>query len=264
MGEKGMMMGKRGQVTIFIIIAIIIVAAGFLIYSFYPQIKSTLSGQEVTPESYIQSCVEGEIKTAVDTLSVQGGTIKPENFLLYKDTKVEYLCYTAEYYSPCIVQQPMLKTHVELEIQNDIKNTVDACFASMKSSYEKKGFSVDLKSGQKRIELLPKRIVATFNYSLTLTKGSDTQKHDSFSVVMNNNLYELISIANSIIEFETTYGDAETTAYMVYYHDLKVEKNLQSSGVKVYVLTDRNTENKFQFASRGQVWPAGYVNPLGA
>jgi hypothetical protein len=250
--------GKRGQVTIFIIIGIIIVAAGLLIYSFYPQIKSALGGEEKNPSSYIQTCLEDEIKDAADKLSLQGGSLSPENYIMYDDSKVEYLCYTNEFYKPCVVQQPMLKQHIELEIKKEIEKSVESCFASLKSSYEKKGYSVDLKSGDKRIELFPKRIVGTFNYSLTLTKG-DTQSYDSFVVIVNNNLYELVAIANSIIAWEATYGDAEVTTYMIYYPDLKVEKNLRESGEKVYVLTDRDTGSKFQFAVRSQAWPAGYA-----
>ena len=109
------------------------------------------------------------------------------------------------------------------------------------------------------MELYPERIISNFNYSLTLTKGDDTQKYDSFVVVLNNNLYELVSIANNIIEWETLFGDAETTTYMTYYHDLKVEKNLRGSNGKIYVLTNRNTGDKFQFAIRGQIMPAGIV-----
>lgn len=251
---------KSGQVTIFIIIAILIVGGGVLIYIFYPQIKTTLGGVEETPQSYIQTCIEGSIKEAVDKSSLSGGSINPEHYVLYDDSKVEYLCYTNEYYKPCVVQQPMLKQHVESEIKNDINDEVEACFNSLKESYEKKGYSVGLTKGDKKVELLPKRIVSTFDYSLTLTKG-DTQKYESFIVILNNNLYELVAIANSIIQLETLYGDAETTIYMTYYHDLKVEKNLIGSGEKVYVITDRNTGNKFQFASRGQVWPAGYPIP---
>jgi hypothetical protein len=154
----------------------------------------------------------------------------------------------------------MLKQHIEREIKKEIENDVESCFASLKSSYEKKGYDVTLKSGDKKVELLPQRIVGTFNYSLTLTKSS-TEKYDSFVVIVNNNLYELVAIANSIIEWEATYGDAEITTYMTYYPDLKVEKNLRESGEKIYVLTDRNTGNKFQFAVRSQAWPAGYALP---
>ncbi len=251
---------KRAQVTIFIIIGIIIVALGFLIYSFYPQIKSTLGGEEKNPISYIQTCLEDEIKDTAETLSLQGGTLTPENYVMFEDSKVQYLCYTNEFYRTCVVQEPMLKQHIEAEIRDKIGGDVEACFASLKSSYERKGYDVDLKSGSRRIELLPRRIVGTFNYSMTLTKG-DTQRYDSFVVILNNNLYELVAIANSIIEWETLYGDAEVTAYMTYYHDLKVEKNLRESGEKIYVLTDRNVGSKFQFAIRSQAWPAGYAVP---
>ena len=251
--------GKKGQVTIFIIIGIIIVAVALLIYSFYPKIRTTLGIEESTPQSYIQSCLEDEIKNTVDVLSKQGGKITPETYLMYQDEKIEYLCYTDEFYVPCVIQQPMLKSAIELEIKNEIEEEVNSCFNSLKSSYEGKGYSVDMKTGNKKIDLLPQKIISSFNYSFTLTKGSDVQKYDSFSVVMNNNLYELVGIANSIIEWETNYGDAEIAIYMTYYNNLKVEKILRSSGNKIYIITDRETGDKFQFASQGQIWPAGYA-----
>ncbi len=249
---------KRGQVTVFIIIAIIIVAAALLIYSFYPDIKTSLGLEEKTPQGFIQSCIQDEIKADADKLSLQGGSLAPEHYILYNNDKIEYLCYTNEYYIPCVVQQPMLKEHIESEIKNEIDKKVDECFTSMKESYEKKGYDVALKSGEKKVELLPKRIVSTFNYSLTLTKGGDTERYDSFVVMLNNNLYELIAITNSILNWEVSYGDAETTTYMNYYHNLKVEKRKQSDGTTVYILTDRDTENKFQFASRSIAWPPGF------
>ncbi len=252
---------RSGQVTIFIIIGIIIVAVGLLIYSFYPQIKTSLGTAQQSPQQFIQSCIEQDIKNAVDTLSLQGGSINATNYLLYNDSKVEYLCYTNEYYRPCEVQQPMLKSHIESEIKNQISNNVDACFTSMQQSYVKQGFSVDLKPGMKTVELFPNRIVATFNYSLTLTKGENAQKYNSFVVLVNNNLYELVSIANSIIEWEASYGDVDVATYMTYYHNLKAEKILRGNDGKIYVLTDRDTGDKFQFAIRGQIWPAGYLTP---
>jgi hypothetical protein len=252
MGERRRI-NKGGQVTIFIIIAIIIVAAGILIYSFYPQIKTTLGGGEKNPEAYIQTCIEQDIKDAVEKVSIQGGSVNPLNSIVYEDTKIEYLCYTEEDYLPCVVQQPMLKQHTESEIKKEIENNVDSCFTLMKESYQKGGYEVDLKKGEKKIELLPSKIVSTFNYSLTLTKGG-TQRYDSFVVVLNNNLYELEAIANSIIEWEATYGEAEPTTYMAYYHNLKVEKITKGSGEKIYILTDRRTGNKFQFAIKGQIW----------
>jgi hypothetical protein len=251
-------MNKKGQVTIFIIISILIIAAAVLVYMFYPKITTTFGTQENTPQSYIQTCIEKEISDTAKTLSLQGGSLDPQNYIMDNNTKIDFLCYTNDYYRQCLIQQPMLKQHIESEIKNKILTDANNCFSSLKTNYEKQGYTAELKSGTISVELLPKRIITTFNYSLTMTKG-DTQKYDSFVVILNNNLYELTSIANSIIQWESLYGDAEVTAYMTYYHDLKVEKKLVNNKGKIYTITDRNTGNKFQFASRSQIWPAGYL-----
>lgn len=255
--------GKKAQVTIFIIIGIIIVALAVLIYMFYPKIKASLGLGIESPNAYIETCIKEEIQTAVDTLSPQGGSINPEFYTLYEDTKIEYLCYTEEFYKTCVMQQPMLKSHIESEIEKEIKQEAEDCFNGLKKSYEGKGYAVNLKKGGMFVELLPERIATTFNYSMTFKKGEESESYERFRVVLNNNLYELISIANSILNWEARYGDAETTIYMNYYHDLKVEKKLQSEGTTIYILTDRNTENKFQFASRSVAWPPGYGETAG-
>lgn len=253
--------------TIFIIIAIVIVALGILIYFFYPQISTSLGFAEQNPTEFMQNCVEEEIKARVSVLSLQGGSLAPKHYILYNNEKIEYLCYTGEYYKTCVMQQPMLKAHIENEIKGSIAGTVENCFNDLKSSYEKQGYNVDLNQGEVSVELLPKRIVAELGSSMTLTKA-DAKNYDAFRVVVNNNLYELVSIANSILNWETHYGDAETTTYMNYYHDLKVEKKKQSDGTTIYILTDQNTGDKFQFASRSVAWPGGYgikepyVSPL--
>ena len=248
---------KRSQVTIFIIIGILIILMGVLVYMFYPEIKTTIIPESKNPTSFIQSCIEKDIEDVVDKLSSQGGYLEPVNYFLYQDSKIGYLCYTNEYYETCVMQQPLLKKYIEDEIRDAINDKVDACFDSLVQSYEEDNYQVNLQKGDIIVELLPKRIVVTLDSSLSLTKES-SENYEKFVVILNNNLYELVSIANSILEWEATYGDAETTLYMDYYHDLKVEKMQQSDGTTIYILTDRNNQNKFQFASRSVAWPPGY------
>jgi uncharacterized protein YpmB len=247
-------MKKRGQVTIFIIIAVIVVALGILIYIFYPQIKSLTKAETKNPNAFIQACLEDKIEETVELISLQGGSVDPEHYFLYQDNKLEYLCYTNEDYKTCVVQQPMLKSHIESEIENEIQTEVEGCFTDLKESYEGRGYNVNIETGETIAELLPDNIVTTLTHELVLTKG-DTEKYESFEIVLSNNLYELIGIANSIIDWEVKYGDVETSTYMSYYHGLKVEKWNQQDGSTVYILTDKNTKNKFQFASRSVAWP---------
>ena len=247
--------GRRGQVTIFILIAILIVALVVLLFILIPQIRVNF-GFENNPSEFLQNCMEDKIKSTTETLSLQGGSLNPENYFLYSDDRIEYLCYTNEFYIPCVVQQPLLKQHIENEIKKEIQEESNSCFNSLIQNFESQGFNVNLERGDTVVELLPNIVVVTYNRDLSLTKDS-TERYEKLDVVINNNLYELMSIANSILSMEVQFGDSETTIYMNYYHDLKVEKKKQTDGTTIYILTDRSTGDKFQFASRSIAWPPG-------
>jgi len=252
------MRDKRGQVAIFVIAALVLVVIAILFYLLYPQIRSTLGLDVKNPNQFIRDCVESHIKDVKNTLVLQGGSIDPQNYFLYKDKKIEYLCYNEEYYLMCVVQQPLLKRHVEEEIKKAINDEVQSCFNELETTFKGKGYDVNLKRGNFEIDILPERIVANFDHSVILIKDDAREEYKSFSVAVNDNLYELLSIANSIISMETKYGDSESTIYMNYYHDLKVEKLKQTDGTTIYILTDRSSGDKFQFASRSLAWPPGY------
>ncbi|MEK6886660.1 MAG: hypothetical protein AABW88_02400 [Nanoarchaeota archaeon] len=251
-------MEKKGQVTIFVIIGIVIVAFAVLVYLFYPKISSTFGFTEETPSSYIQKCVEDSVKNSIGKIATQGGSLDPENYYLYKDQKLEYLCYTNLDYLTCVMQQPMLKKHFEEEIAKDVQGKVQECVQGMKTNFKNKGYDIQVSGEGFAVEILPKRINLKINQAVSLTKAEESQKYEFLSVGAESEIYELISIAESILNWEASYGSAETTIYMNYYHNLKVEKLKQSDGTTVYILTNRDSGEKFQFASRSIAWPSGY------
>lgn len=250
-------MRKKGQVTMFVIVAIVIIIAAVVMYFIYPTISTNVGLSSKSPSAFMESCLDDKIQEGADLLSKQGGSIEPEFYFMYNDEKIEYLCYVESYYKTCVVQQPMLKRHIEEEIKNYIEEDAKSCLEDLKRNYENKGYNVQMENGNIEVDLLPKVISVDFGNSISLSK-EEAERYDSVEVSVENNLYELVSIANSILNWETKYGDAETTTYMNYYRDLKVEKKKQSDGTTVYILTERDSEKKFQFASRSLVWPPGY------
>lgn len=251
-------MGKKGQVTIFVIVGILIVLVGVLIYLFFPGIRSTLSGANENPQIYMQNCLVDDLEKNIQTISLQGGELNPTNYYLYKDSKIHYSCYTNEYYSNCIVQDPFIKQKIEQELTDSLKLKVNECFDSMKVSYEKKGYTVSMNLGEVKISILPQRTILFLMTSVSVTK-KDSQIYDSFNVILNNNLYEVLGIARTIIDHESVEGQIDTTELMSLYRDLKIEKLKQSDGTKIYVITDRRTGDVFNLASRSQALPAGYM-----
>ncbi len=247
---------RKGQVTIFVIIAVLIVAGVVLFFLIRPEGDFTRKKATENPTSYIQGCVLPELKETVNKLSQQGGSLEPNPSINYNESEIEYLCYTNQYYEPCVVQQPFLKTHIEEEIEKGIKEDVRNCFNQLKEAYENEGYTVKLKIGTPEYSLLPKRILIDFKgYELSAIRGEESQTYRNFKSSLNNNLYEMMGIAQSIVEFEYTYGDASAEAYMDIYHDLKIEKNRLYDGTTIYTLTDRNTGKEFKFASRSMPLP---------
>ena len=254
-----MMKLKRGQVTIFIIIAVVIVAAALIVIFTVPGVRDALNlGGETNPNIIMKNCLEDTLVANIKTISLQGGSMNPAPAFSYKNQSLRYLCYSSEFYKTCVVQEPMLVHSVSKEIESSIEDKANECLREMQEELESSYSSVEMSNGDMQVNLLPGKIEVVFDRSLNLGSGESRQTVDSFKVVLDNNLYELLSIANNIIEWETVYGDAETTAYMDYYRDIKVEKIKQIDGTTVYIISDRNSEDKFQFASRSLAWPPAY------
>lgn len=247
---------SRGQVTIFIIIAIVIVGLAVLIYFLFPSIRSNITGETQSPSQYIDTCMREKIEETIEVISLQGGSTNPQSYYLYEDNKIAYLCYTNEYYKLCTVQEPFVKEKIEREIVLGIEESANSCFESMIANYRNEGYDVSISYGDRYAELLPERVVVTFNNNLTLTKG-ETSEFKNFNVILTSRLYELTSIATSIIQKEATYGDVDQTIYMDLYSYIKAEKKKQTDGTTIYIITDRDSGNKFEFASRSLAFPPG-------
>ena len=110
-----LMREKRGQLTISVIIAIILIAGIILLFFFRSRLTGIFGG-EFSPQGYLAQCIEPEIKQYTKVLAAQGGYQRPEGFILYQGNKIQYLCYTNDYYKTCVVQQPMIKQNFEKEL----------------------------------------------------------------------------------------------------------------------------------------------------
>lgn len=246
--------GERGQVTFFVIIGIAIVAIAVLIYLFFPKISSTLGFAEENPVIYIEKCAGDKINEVANSVAVQGGSLEPKNYYIYNEEKIEYLCYTNEDFKTCSIQEPLLKQHIEDEIKTGIKTEIESCIKSMEDNFRKRGYQTTITNESSEVKIMPNAINVLLGNKISLQKGEETQNYEMPKIESESRIYELIFIANSILNWEAEYGDSETTTYMNYYHDLKIEKRQQSDGTTIYILTKRNTGDKFQFASRSLIF----------
>ena len=249
-------MGKRGQLTIFVIVALVIVAVviAFLIY----RNTGVVSIESSSPQSYLKACIEPSVNEAVEKLSKQGGYRNPEAFILFNDTKVPYHCYTSEYYKTCMIQQPNLKSSFEKELSTSIEMDLKDCAGKLKEEYERTGYDVRAGSISSVVSLSPGTIEIKYDYPVTITKEV-SQTYKGFNVDIESEMYDLLLLSTSILDFESTYGDSETTSYIQYYPDIKIEKSKLSDGSKIYRISNVVSKESYQFATRSLAWPSGYT-----
>lgn len=254
-------MNKRGQVAIFVIVAIVIVA--IVLFAFlYPKSPLATPSGEFSPNSYLKSCVEKDLQNNVKTLAMNAGysnlSGNDKATILYNGDNIKYLCYTSEFYETCIIQQPLIQEHFEKELSSILKFKAEQCLQNLKSEFQKRGYEVTSSGVNSNVLFAPGRILVSYSTPMTVKKGESVRNYNGIQAEIPSSMYNLIAISTSIIDFESTLGDSETTAYMQYYPDLKIEKVKLSDGSKIYTVSDVVTKESFRFASRSLSWPPGY------
>lgn len=253
---KKMVKVKKGQISVFIILGILMLVVLILLFARDTRFNNIFSAK--SPYQEIEECIQNSIQEGLDILSLQGGVIESQNYVLYKGNKVDYICYSENYYEKCIMQKPIIINTIRDELTKYSKPKIKSCLESIKSKYEKRGYIIGMKDPEISFDIVPDNVLADVNANLVIEKDS-VENYNSIKTGIKSKIYNFALIAGSISQWETRYGDSETMNYMLYYPSLKVEKKKQSEGSTIYILTDRDSDEKFYFASRSIAVPAGLV-----
>ena len=247
---------KKGQVSIFIILGILIVIVLLILFSRDAGFDTIFAKQ--SPYQEIEGCAQTAIQEGLDILMLQGGVIGFENYFMYEGKKIDYVCYSENEYENCIMQKPILTNTIRDELVKYSTPKIKSCLNSVKSSLESRGYSVVMRDPEIVIDLVPDNVLVDMNLGLRIGK-TGVESFDHIRTGIKSKIYNFALITSSISQWETRYGDSETLNYMLYYPSLKVEKKKQSEGTTIYILTDRDSNEKFYFASRSIAIPAGLI-----
>lgn len=243
-------MKKRGQVTIFIILGIVIIAA-VLVFFFW--IRPTYISEKSGALSF-EGCVKTAVQNSIIELEKNAGYINPEFTYNNKGEKIAYLCYTNEYYQTCVVQVPFLKQHFEDQLRKSTMAEVEICYKDSISELREEGYEVIAGKINYNISIEPE----TIEVFIEAPTSVGSQKFSKFNVKINSPLYDILMISTSVLQFEARYGDTDVDSLNDFYPDYFVKKIKTSEGTKIYSVTSKLFGDEFKFASRSIVWPAGY------
>ena len=251
-------MRNKAQVSLWIIVAVVLVAAVVLFFLFRGKIEPPSFIEKLPePQSYIEKCARENTEKAIEIILPQGGYLQPENYKLYKNIKVGYLCYNKNYYSSCINQEPLYVKHLEEEIKSYITGRIKDCFHNLEQEYRKKNYQVSSGDLSLDVRLNPKQVNIEINKKFEISKNEETKRYEKFKVLVASPIYDLAVIAQEIVNQEAKFCYFEYLGFQLLYPAYSIEKIDLGGETKIYSVKEKISGKQLNFAVRSCAMPAG-------
>jgi len=251
------MSNRRGQVAVFVIIALVVVGSIVIFFLIRRNIVG-FGGEVSDPEQYFRQCIEPSTNEAVDKILPQGGFLDPGSFKMYNDAKITYLCKTDGFYVPCINIHPMLISEISQEIKSYISPSIEGCFESLKKEFEKKQMGVEVgETNNFSVFLAPGKVIVEVAKDMKVTEKGTIRTFEKFNSEIRSPIYNLASVAINIADNERKYCNFEYVGYMGIDRSVDIKKLTMSDSTKIYTIKDIDSGKIMNIAIRGCALPAG-------
>jgi len=255
---ENLSMSKRSQVTIFIILAVMLVAAGgiafFMTQQNSPLDKKFSQNAEIQAQydsltSQIYTCLSDTYLDSLEVVGFQGGyyTSKPAKIYDFGWGFVPYYYYEGDFLMP-----------TTLEIQNELNTAVDDNLLYCFDEIDRGNFDISYSSPKTKSEIKLGAVSFKTDLSIKISQESDTinlQLKDH-PLEMPSKFYEMIQVANFI------YQSHKEDPYMISFStlvDMGTEKELFidlrdfEEDTTLYVITYNSTVSQpsiFEFLAK--------------
>jgi len=260
-------MKKRGQVTVFVIIGIVILAAVVLFLAVRnkvyigPANVENLQKEFIDFEVEIQNCLDDYGVELITQIGLHGGYLSPskDTFRLYNDNKVSYLCYNQDK-KPTCMNRMLTKTYMEKELVDKFKERMTQGCLDLKG-FQKLGLDYKFGKLDVEVDIGDDSVVVFVNMPIEISKGDVKATADKFKTNVNLPLGRLYDASRDILNAETSTGYFDTSLYSVQKTGVTskpyVLKKLQPYPDKLYILKIKDVprvddEFVFQFFVQGE------------
>ena len=194
---------KKGQVTIFILIGMLVVLfVGFFVFFLQsaPEVSVRESAAAASVRTYLESCFENELEQVTTVVALQGGHYsQPPYTLQYTFDGETYFVYTPylTYY--------LFNGQKSVPSLEDVEDAVsEGMVASVAPCLDFSVFPYDVTSSAEQMEvdsaLMETEIESKITLPITIIEEGATHQLDSFTISIPTNVYLLYSVAALMTE----------------------------------------------------------------
>jgi hypothetical protein len=201
---------KRAQVTIFVIIAIVIVVGTLVVYIFKDDIFSKSQGHEFG-EIYenFENCIEQRTIHGLGILGIQGGYIETPDFkpgseyapfssqLDFLGVPVPYWYYVSG--NGIVKEQVPSMSRIENQLEDFLEKELDTCEFSI---FREQGNIIDYEVGNVDVRISNNKVNVNVGTNFNVQKGSSRERKSNFEVEVNSQFGALYNDAVKFYEKE--------------------------------------------------------------
>ncbi|MBI5148803.1 hypothetical protein HZA33_03930 [Candidatus Pacearchaeota archaeon] len=207
--RKFNLVNRRAQVTLFIIIAIIIIA-GISAYFYYRSSIGVTKTPSNAAEDFFLSCSKNVVSDGIQILEQQGGYIElpkfePGSSYMPFSSQLDFLGAPVQYWyyisGNNIVRQKVPSTaDMEKQLADYVANEVKKCDLS---SFELQGYDITYSSSSKAtVKITDNKVTIDINYPLTYKYGQTSTRFAKHSIEVDSKLGKFYKTALSIYNSE--------------------------------------------------------------
>ncbi len=259
-GKSIYIRGKRGQITTFVIIGILVVVMAVGTYYFRDIIiPRGLSPKDIqVPEQaesvklYVESCFDKSLRDAVNLIGSQGGYIElpgdvinvgefTNRLKLFGNNEVIYWYYKADN-NVDYIQVPNIKS-MENEISNYIENNLVKCLGVF-NEYD--GFQIKKGRIKTETDISNARVVSKITFPLEIKKGDFEFKFSEFYSSLDVPLGDLYSVAKRIFDMEEDdlFFEKKTLDIMSFYEQIPLLGETNDCVAPIWVIENVRSDLK--------------------
>jgi hypothetical protein len=214
-----MIMNKRGQTTLFIILGIVIVILVALFFigrkvELIPELfpAADAQGELNDIDDHVTDCL-GEIGDEyVRQIALQGGylSVGADTYRLWNDTTVSYLCWNQEGLPTCS-NRLLIEAHMEEELEEVMTEALSTCI----NIYD---YSDDLQAADDwvlEVDVNYDSVDLYLDYPVEVVKDEDSASTDGFEESLNLPLGQLYDVSQYIVNQHAEWGVFDPLLYML-------------------------------------------------
>lgn len=246
---------KRGQITLFVIIGIVIVFVFGLLYYFSDYYGWTvppapfLEGPVAVLREEVHDCTTDIVKDRLVLYGQQGGDLTPSRYLLYQGSTVPFLC-EASSSGGCVnklFSLSQFKKQFQQEVSKEVKNCINPQLLQ-----SQRGYTVQNAPLETTLDFSDDMVNVHVSYPVVFRKDDVVVSLDPFMTSVSDvPLQRLYSSAYDIIQTHAVGGDFDSLPYMLKHKGkilVHVDKVYPHT---VYTLQTDDSDYVFRFVVEG-------------